>query len=210
MPTSGPPSSSDAGRARSVRPYRIRDDERGVTEVLGQILVFGILSIVLVLSMIAFNAAKTSATDRAARLQGEAAAQQVASIVVEASLYVERHDGEATFHRELELPESLEGRAYTVHLEPAGSVTVCQPTGGPASNPDWIRLHIDGLRDETGSGGCLDDPTTAVLFAAGAPATVDLLETEVPGGPVKIRFDANGDCSSILGTPTCLFLEGEP
>ena len=172
MPTSGPASSSEA------RSHLAADD--AVTEVIGQILVFGILSMVLVLSMVAFGVASDSATARGSRLQAEGITQQVASVVVEASLFVEARPAETTYVRSLVLPDDLEGSAYTISLEPADG-----------SNPDRILVHIEDL----------DQDITASVFAAGAPANVALCETSANGGPVSIRHDDH----PTLGT--CIYIE---
>lgn len=180
---------------RSVRPFSseqrprpLRGDERAVSEVIGQILVFGILSIVLVMSMLAFNVVKASVTDRAAGWQAEAASSQVASVTIEGALFAERHDGEVEYIRHLDLPDDFEGRTYRVYLEPAGS-----------GHSDRIRLHVDGI----------DQSVTASLMSAGAASSVHLLESDVPGGPLAVVYKEDPSCSSI-GADRCLFLEALP
>lgn len=174
MPTSGPASSSEARAFPAA--------QQAVSEVIGQILVFGILSMVLVLSMVAFGVASESAIDRGARLQAEGITQQVASVVVEASLFVEARPAGTTYVRQLHLPEDLEGSSYTIHLQPA-----------LAPDPDRIVVEMHGLEQNV----------TASVFAAGAPANVELCASSAAGGPIAIRYD---DHPSAIAD-SCLFIE---
>lgn len=184
MPTCAPTSSSDAACPAPRAALRgLADDEASVTEVLGQILMFAVLSMVLVLSLVAFGAAKDRAAERAAELQAEAAAQQVASAVVEASLFIESRGAAATYERRIDLREMIEDREYAVHLEPEDLT------------------HTDRVRVVVGSYGV---EATAPLFRAGAPVGITLSSSEVAGGPLEVVF---GPCPPLL-VADCLYLEG--
>ncbi len=167
---------------RTFGPNSNNASDEAVTEVIGQILTFGILSMVLVLSMVAFNSAKETATERAAILQAEGVAQQVVTLVVEASLFAETHGTDATYNRTLALPQEIESGAYEIHLDPAA--------GGV---PDRVRVEL--VRFER--------TVTAPLFSAGAPSGVDLCDIDIPGGRMAVRFGPD----PAAPANTCIFLE---
>ena len=76
MHASTPRSPSEAP---PTRPRLLRHDDEGVSEVVGYLLVFGILSIVLVLSMSAFAVGQEAAQSRAVQLRAEPATRRVVS-----------------------------------------------------------------------------------------------------------------------------------
>jgi hypothetical protein len=184
MPTSEPPSNSRPARVTRG----LRRDEAAVTEVLSYILTFGILSVVLVMSLVAFESERQEKADDIARLQADAAAQQVSSIIVETSLFRERQTGTATMDRILELPYDFEGRNYKVRLLHA-----------TASRVDQVQVEVPGI-------GYV---STSILFEAGAASSVNLCEVEISGGPLRIRHDANSANypPGNVVAPNCIFLE---
>ncbi len=102
----------EAAPARSVR------DDEAVSEIVGQMLMFGILSMVLILSLLGFNAAKAGAEDRVAALEAESIAQRVAGVYVSASLFAEEHATQAVrYERVVDLPERVQERSYTVSIQ---------------------------------------------------------------------------------------------
>lgn len=168
-----------------------------MSEVIGQILVFGIVSILLVLSMLAFNQAQLGARDRVVELSAQSAATRVAGIVVQTSLIAEQHGVATTVTFLVDLPQRLEGLDYRVSL----NVTA----------PAHVDVTIPSLQ-----GSPL---VTAALFSAdasgggAAPTQFDLCPGSVSGGRLHVRFDARalapGGCPT--GTHTyALFLESTP
>lgn len=103
----------------------LRRDDRAVQDVIGFILVFGILSVILVLSMLAFNVASGAAKSRAVELRAQSAASRVAGVVVQSALLAEQQGSSnlAVAYR-VELPDQLEGAAYTIVLESSSTRTV--------------------------------------------------------------------------------------
>jgi hypothetical protein len=168
MQTSVPPS------------VKTHHDDSAVSEVIGFLLIFGILSMILVLSMVAFNGLHDRAKTSIVRLEAESVAQRVASSVVDAALFGERHDSNTSrYVQELDLPGFLVGRSYTVHLDsvPLQQVRVLVPSMG---------INV-----------------TAPLFSAGAASNVGICVTSVPGGAMRIGFGPNPPAAGNR----CIYLE---
>lgn len=195
MPRSTPRSPFETGR-RPVLRRGLRRDDRGVSEVVGYLLIFGILSVVLVLSMVAFNAAHGVARERAVQLRAESAAARVAGVVVQTAILAEQESAsapEVTYR--IDLPDDFEGEPYEMFLDPACTVLAtcrdppncvatdevcCQPPDD-CRFPDRIRVLVPRL-------GL--DPIVAPLFSAGAATTVNLCQSSAIGGTIAVRYDA--------------------
>jgi len=142
MPASQPESNPDA-----------------VSEVVGQILIFGILSTVLILSLLSFAAAKDGAEERVVAVRADSVAQRVAGEVVQAALFAEstRAD-QLTLRSALDLPFDLEGRGYSIDLEPDAVIVRAAPAVAQAP-----------------------------LFASAAPAGVHVCDQDpIGGGPLDV------------------------
>jgi type II secretory pathway pseudopilin PulG len=153
-------------------------DRQAVSEVLGFMLIFGIISMILVISMLAFTNAQADAKDRVVGLQAKAAADRVASLVIEASLFAERQGPDSEFSYLADLPERLEGESYSVRLTSAGEVVVDVDTG--------------------------EEVTAQLLQAGGGSAAAVCAGPAVAGGPLFVRF---GDHDQNAVTTHCIFLE---
>jgi hypothetical protein len=136
---------------------------------VGYLLVFGILSLVLVLSMSAFGVAEAGAKNRVVQVRAESAAARVAGVVVQTSILAERQGSGTTVAYFVDLPEQLEGLDYRVSLEPKAG-----------STPDQVRILVPATKLSL----------TSPVFAAGASTSVDLCSITVQGGPVYVRFGA--------------------
>lgn len=180
MPASTRPSSPEPARSR--RPRRaLRGDREGVTEVVGYLLVFGILSVVLVLSLSAFTVAQEAARGRVVELRAESAAARVAGVVVQVALLAEQQGSGTVVAFSVDLPGQLEGRDYRVHLDeklPAACTTAC-------TRPDQVRVVVPAYGLEV----------TTPVFSAGASPSVTLCPTEVGGGAILVRVGAPADGS---------------
>jgi hypothetical protein len=153
-----------------------------VSEVLGHVLIFGIVSMLLVSSMLAFNVAQGGARDRVVQLRAESAATRVAGVVVQASIVQERQStlvasAIANVRFLVDLPDSLEGLAYKVALDPA--------VGSQAA-----RVHV------TVPGNKAD--VTAALFSADAPSGISVCASNAPGGHLYVAFDKLSPCSATV------------
>ena len=160
-------------------------DEEGVSEVIGYLLVFGILSIVLVLSMSAFAVGQQAAQSRAIELRAESGAARVAGVVVQTAVLWEQQGAGFAVAYLVDLPQQLEGRSYVVRLEPSTTVDVpgdCT-TG---AHPDQVCVRVAALAITV----------TAPVFAAAAPAGLDICPTQVEGGALHVRINA-----PVTGTP---------
>jgi hypothetical protein len=159
-----------------------------VSEVIGQILIFAILSIILVLSMIAFNKAQLGARDRVVGLRAESAATRVAGIVVQGALIAEQQGTTAQVRFLVDLPPQLEDLDYTVKLVPAAG-------GLPAR----IDVTVPAVKITQ----------AAALFSADAATSTagfDICASTVGGGHINVRFDTRP--AGCAGTHTAaLFLE---
>jgi type II secretory pathway pseudopilin PulG len=202
MPASTPPLPSSA--ARRPGPKRaLRGDSEGVSEVVGYLLVFGILSIVLVLSMSAFSVGQEAAQGRAVQLRAESAAARVAGVVVQTAILAEQQGTGAAVAYEVDLPTDLEGASYTVSLEAGIGAFGCSPS--PTCVPDLVRVEVPAFLIDV----------TAPVFSVSAPALLSICTTEVSGGPLFVRIygtDAPPTANSRFAAhPTCaanqLFLE---
>lgn len=165
-----------ASRAASVPDRRhprrrglLRSDD-AVSEVVGQILMFGILSMVLILSLLGFSAAKEGAEGRVAALEAESMAQRVAGVYVGASLFAEKHAEEnVQYERRVELPDGIQQRPFTVRVE-----------------SETLILEIASIGVEA----------SASLLSAGAPPKLVVCEQTagLPGGPLLVKarpFDSS-------------------
>lgn len=154
-------------------------DERAVSEVVGYLLVFGILSVILVLSMYAFSLIQARAEESVVEVEGESVAQRVASAVVNAALFVEQNYNASRaaslapkYTQPLDLPADLQGHAYTLALV-SGEVHLVVPQYGMT--------------------------VTAPLFSANAPANVDFCAGTVDAGPILVSFDRTvSSCIQLL------------
>lgn len=173
-------------RLPARRSARLGSDD-AVSEVVGQILMFGILSMVLILSLLGFSAAKDGAEGRVAALEAESMAQRVAGVYVGASLFAEKHaEDNVQYERRVELPDGIQQRPYTVSVESGILV-----------------LRI----------GSLDVEVSASLLSAGAPPDLVVCEqsaTPLPGGPLLVRakvFETGDTCDGRVAETIILFLE---
>ncbi len=173
---------TSASPSASRRPAPPAPDERGVSEVVGFLLIFLILSIVLVLSMIAFNTLHDRAQATVVRLRADSVAQRVAASAVDAALFAETHSVDtSTYQHPIDLPQDLEGHAYRVYLDAA---------------PEQVRVVVPAL----------GITATAPLFSAGASTSFDVCTGSVAGGAVKVWF---GQDPADLAAPYnhCVYLE---
>lgn len=178
-------------------------DSQGVSEVIGYLLVFGILSIVLVLSMSAFSVGQEAAQGRAVQLRAESAAARVAGVVVQTAILAEQQGPSAAVAYGVDLPTDLEGASYVVSLEAGIGAFGCTPSS--TCVPDLVRVTVPKFEIDV----------TAPVFSVSAPALLSICTTEAAGGPLYIRIygtDAPPAANGPFAThPPCvanqLFLE---
>lgn len=198
MPASTPRWSSRRP-APGIGPRRVlRSDDAGVSEVVGFLLTFAILSILLVGSMIAFNVAQERAEERTVGLQMESVAARVAGLIVQTSLLAEQQGASTALAYTVDLPPELEGRAYEVRVEAAGRPTGCDPDDdsvaetGETAAADQVCVVVKGL----------DLGSEAPLFSAAAPTNVKICSTNVGGGEILVRYDVPGSATPpVICTP---------
>lgn len=158
--------------ARSLR----RDD--AVSEVIGQIIMFGILAMILVLSLVGFNTAKDGAQARVADANAESISQRIASAVVDAALFAETAgDEDILLQMDVHLPDEVEGDPYTIELD-----------------EDEVRVTVQRVGREAG----------APLFASGTPSAVAVCvqtgtDDAVSGGSVRVQVSAHPPAPCTAG-----------
>src|SRR5688572_31294669 len=107
-------SSSDP---RALRRARCGDD--AVSEVIGFLLTFAIISFILLVSMLAFNNAQARAENRLIEIQGASAAQRVAAAAVDLALFASDHPFDTAVA--IDLPVELQGISYSVQVCQSGA-----------------------------------------------------------------------------------------
>lgn len=170
-----------ASPSRRKSPGRAARDE-GVSEILGQVFVFGVLAAMAVLSLIAFGAAQRAVELRAVGLHASSAGARVAGVVVQAAVLAERQGTETTVTYRVELPQDFEQHSYVVELVPA-----------TATDPERIVVTVPAM-------GVSE---TSNLFAAGKPSSFAVCSSSVLGGPINVRFDTDPSNPA----QSCLYLE---
>lgn len=173
-------------RSRSSR------GEDAVSEVVGFLITFGIIAILLVASMLAFNQAQERAEARVVAIQVDSIAQRVAGVVVETGLFVESQDTAATTVVSIlvELPNDLQGNGYQVTLTP-GSVVVTSAKGTATQSVFGVGGGSFGLKLCPGDAGA-----SAATYSHAA------------GGNLYVVYSTNPVASG--GTNKCLGLSNTP
>lgn len=177
-----PPCRSDRSRPTLAR------DDAGVSEVVGFLLTFGIISMILVTAMIGFGSAQQRSYERVAEAQASSIAQRVSGVLVDAALFLEGTDCSslARLSLLLEVPATVANRGFLVQLnDTAGTVVV-----------------------STG----LTTPQSASLFGAAKDSAC------APGGdtrprlcPVSSSYDAaNGGNLYVVFDGSCLGVANAP
>lgn len=137
MPASPPPSNSERSRRRPA----FRHDDDAVSEVIGYVLTFAIISGVLVISMLTFNVARERTADRVLEVEAASVAHRVAAAIVEAGLFVERQTTAGApptaLYLVLDLPDSFQNKPYTIAITSCASPTTVEVKVGAftASEP---------------------------------------------------------------------------
>jgi hypothetical protein len=111
-------------------------DDRAVSEVVGYILTFGILSMILIISMMSFNIARESAVDRAVLTTSQSIAERVKAQVFSAAQFAEEFaDQQVQLQTNLALPQAIEGRSYTMAITGGDSVVTVPRHGYVSTSP---------------------------------------------------------------------------
>lgn len=173
MPPSTPDSSSEAA----------------VSEVLGTILTFFVVTSILAVALLVFRNEGQEATREAGINGAEGVADRVAEGIEALLTFVENHPG-ATVALNVDLPGNLAGAGYVVRIVPA-SATACNDST-PATSP-LVTVQRDG--------DCVRRPV------AGSVPLGRLCDTSVGGGPLAVSYQAaaTSSCpgnSIFLGNPS--------
>ncbi len=160
-----------------------------MSEVIGQILSLGIMSALLITSLLGFSVAKDNAVEQAVMVRGDALLQKVSTTAIQAALFAEDNQGSGfTFNATIDLPHDIEGHPYRIDLDPDEVFFTFPRFGGNVSAP---------------------------LFQAGAGSGVNFCDqSPLNGGPMVLRVvpddhpdvPAGASCDGI-GNKFALFLE---
>ena len=150
----------------------LRHDERAVSEVVGQILTLGILSMLLIASLWGFAAAKDNATERAVTVRGDAMLNRISSTAVHAALFAEGHPNSSVQYEGLiDLPHELEGHPYLIDLD-----------------TDEVFIEFPNFATSV----------SAPLFRADAGNDITVCDQDaIPGGPVLLILQEAGNLDSV-------------
>lgn len=179
MPPSRPPCNCDAA------PRALRVDERGVSEVIGYILSFGILSTVLVIAMLAFNTARDQAEDRVIEVEASSIAHRVAAALVEVQAFGDAHPSTESIRLLLELPGTLEGRGFTIdlcELSSSGSACVDDPCDNMGIAANAVRVTsgevavVQSLLGVSAVKACVNSGAVAIEFDPAASPSLLLVQ----------------------------------
>lgn len=174
---------------QSRRKANFHADDAAVSEVIGQILSLGIMSALLITSLLGFSVAKDNAIEQAVAVRGDALLQKVSTTAIQAALFAEDNAGSGfTLNATIDLPFDIEGHQYMVDLD-ADEVFFIFPT---------FQVTV-----------------SAPLFQAGAGSGISFCDQDpLPGGPLLLRVlpddhvdvPTGASCDGD-GTKFSLFLE---
>lgn len=94
--------------------------DAAVSEVVGSILIFGIVSMLFTLSLLGFVAAKEAAQERVVELQAESVAQRIAGVIVGAAIFYDAHNGtgpDMDFRRHVQIEGQIEQSDFQIDLD---------------------------------------------------------------------------------------------
>lgn len=92
---------------------RFRNDDSGVSEVIGFVLSFALSAVFLMMALTSFYTAKNNTEAVVSAVELRAIADQVASAVIEAGLVGQEFE-HATYNRSVSIPHDLNGVPYYV------------------------------------------------------------------------------------------------
>ncbi len=177
-------------------PASRRHSDDAVTEVVGQILIFGILSVVLTMSLVSFNVAKHSAEERILASTADAYAQQVADLVIDTAVMTAQFQGsDIDVQAIVDLPDVIQNRPYTVDLDQDAVVFVVDRT--TTRQAPLFAAHSVGTVHV-----CDQSPFVGETMALWVvdQARMDVIK---PGGTTP---DPNVSCDTYAGSSYYLFL----
>lgn len=159
-------------------------EEEGVSEVIGFLLTFAIISFILLVSMLAFNSAQAKAENRLIEIQGASAAQRVAAAAVDLALFATDHPYNTSIA--IDLPVELQGITY--------SVSLCQ-TGVPCGDgATWCNTNAcPYVKTESFRG----DPQYQSTFLLAGKEFCGVGDNSAGGGTVLLTYDADADCIGL-------------
>lgn len=176
-------STGTEARHPSRRPQRCSEDEGAVSEIIGFVIVFGIIGTIILLATLAFANQRHDVDQRVVQLRSQSVAQRVAQVVYDVGNAVGAGTDVRGYNRTLELPSTLEGFAYTVNLR--------NTTLG------WrVNVTVNGLR------AFAEEPVANI--GVGAP-NFELCNHPVSGGLVRVRYgpQATSPNNAFSGAATC-------
>lgn len=174
--------------SRRARPRTLGNDDAAVSEVIGFLVTFAIISLVLMLSMMAFAKASADARTNAIDLRAQSVGTRVANLAITAALTAEQHGAGTAVRFLADLPQQLEGEQYRIYLEPAAPGQV-----------ERVRVQVPSVGIEVISPLFSADASPTLFICGGASGT------SAAGGRLYISFNTGS-----YPTQNCLFIEAAP
>ncbi len=176
-----------ANRHARSDPVGLWEDRRGVSEVVGYMIAFGMSSIILVMSLAAFNMMRDHTGDLVADRSVNEVANRV-SFAVDEALQAGAQFPESEFSRSLRLPQLDNHESYTVEM---GSENVwVNATDAASSVKDADGNDIDTLGRANVS---FIPRAKAVVLCSGG-------ETQIPNGRCSVE-SGDGELVVKYGRP---------
>lgn len=161
--------------------------DEGVSEVIGFLLTFAIISFILLVSMVAFGSAQARAENRLIEIQGASAAQRVAAAAVDLALFATNHPHNTSIA--IDLPTELQGISYSVFLCQDGSECGDDEPGNP-----WCDTHpCPYVKAESFRG----DPQYQSTFLLAGKQFCPAPANSAGGGVVLLTYSSDADCIGL-------------
>ena len=149
--------------------------EEGVAEIVGFVMVFGIIGVIILVSTLAFANQRQGVDQRVAELRAQSVAQRVAQVVYDVGLTAGTTNDLRGYNRTIELPSTLEGFGYTVNLVNVTTTSSCTP-----AQPCWrVNVTVSGVRAFA---------EESVANVGVGQANFELCTQAVSGGTVRVRY----------------------
>jgi len=157
-------------------------DDRGVTEVIAYVLMFGIGALVLTFSMNLLVDAQSRGNDLAEAKQNAQVAQVTASLTEQAANVAQRA-ANATFATSFDMPKSIRSQGFTVSYEVSNS-----------GCPYEANVTVDSPRDHLGTNVSLGDVSNVTVRDTCLRLSGDVHSS---ARQAQIRFDPHHGSSQL-------------
>lgn len=164
-----------------------RRDDRGVTEVLGFVLMFALSSIVLITSVQAFNEAKTNADGVVSGVELRGVANRVSTRVVQAALLSEDFPN-ASIRVEMRIPEAIGTGPYWVETASSGGNTVIEAESADGSYSATASVfNVDKIVSEIAAGRMYSGNASLAVVASPVDRHWNFTDGDSPSSIIRLK-----------------------